>query len=298
MKSGPTEARNHFACYLHRLQAGIAQITLCSCTNTLQSASRHLFRKSWKTQPDTSFTNSLLQIFRDWSGSTKQIRGNLPNERHDGAQTQQGININQHKVVLGPRKTWQHFWLCPSLTVGLCSSSQPGSSPMCANFGSEQHSPVSEQPAEPSCRTLLQRQLLLRKHTAPQGQGFLLLLQRHARPQTQPPPCLAQRQHLGLLQWPHILQEVPKWEYSYLNFWSGLSQVIKSKEHKPEALPLWPLPAKRWAAAGCSISGFQPAHGAPPKNWCVVLCLQHSKCTGGKKNTQINPNNEIWLSVT
>jgi len=37
MKSGPTEARNHFSCYLHRLQAGIVQITLCSYTNTLQS---------------------------------------------------------------------------------------------------------------------------------------------------------------------------------------------------------------------------------------------------------------------
>lgn len=30
------EARSHF-CYLHRLEAGTVQITLCSCINTLQS---------------------------------------------------------------------------------------------------------------------------------------------------------------------------------------------------------------------------------------------------------------------
>lgn len=105
-ESGPAEGRNRFSCYLHRLGAGIVQITLCSCTNTLWSylhcpnhpALRHLFNKSWKTWLITRCTNSIATKFKRLDWEHTETRGRLSNNGCDGAQTPPGKYINKPKV--------------------------------------------------------------------------------------------------------------------------------------------------------------------------------------------------------
>lgn len=119
LEPGCMEARNHFSCYLHRLEAGIVQIILCSCTNVYQHSHLYLHcpnypaEKSWKMWLITKFTNNVATKFKRLVCEHKRTRGSLNSDGRDSVQTPWGKYINQHKVGANPKGALTAFLTVP-----------------------------------------------------------------------------------------------------------------------------------------------------------------------------------------